>query len=959
VKFSAKLLTALAAIALLVVVALGSSGTVKATHGGTTHADGKVYLTNKWSALTTNANGFTSTEVGQKETYVGSGKTLYGTFIEKNSGGTAQQAIETNSNIVVVSIVDADQNLPVTKTATSSFGGTEGTTYNLGALAGAASVPIIDSDSDGLYTDEIAVVGATDTSPSAWAVTVTNVAQGIFQVFSADGSSVSQALTFTWKTSAVDTITGLVTVTSTSDIVGIKVDATETGTNTGIFRSEVTLIDAEVTGAVSATTSATAGNLKILNNGTITAQYEDKTPAGTTALQTTGTKISATGIAETTIPQIVISEPIHNAATQDRSPTFKGSVSDAAAGVKAKDGVLLFIDKQAEAKNTNVTPVDVTVGGADQNKPDVGTAVDGAASVAWNHTPTADLPASTTGDVDHIIDFQVRANDLAGNINWSDNDGDAGDNVATPEIGTATPGERSPAGRGAPHLVRVDRTLPSISSVSTGHYWDSTTNAVKTDRATSLEVEFDGPIDSSTIDNTDFEVKISTVAHVPSAAEVFSKKPQSVFLTLDTSIPTDNKPVISVKNTLADTAGNTTNAGSKAAVDKLAPVLTVALSGGAASDPDGLTKSDIVATVTSTESLTTVTVAVYTAASATSSEASVIPVFQGSNVWKATLKGSSLAATTQGGDKKSVYVSGSDTAGNAGTIGKQDIAATTGVVSYKLDKVKPTLSVTPSTTTRDPRPFVQLNFGEKVTVAAATFNKVDVLSSLASTDTQKYVYKPTADLTVGTQTVKATVTDLAGNEIKDLSATFSAKAKTKFSLALLPGWNFVSLPANPTDPSINAVVTNADVTTVVAYDSTAGVFTSAVRDGTTLGGALTTMDASTAYWVETTSSDPVKVELVKPQGAQLPPSVDVVIGWNAIPVIDTSGDAAVGDKAAGASLGKTFAAYFIGTKIQRAYEFDTLSDKFVEIAAVATNTADPVLGKAYWGFFTAAGTVLP
>jgi len=962
VKFSAKLLTALAAIALLVVVAIGSSSTARATHeSGTTHTNGAVYMTNKWSNLTTNANGFTATETaGAKETYVGSGKTLYGTFKEQSSAGAQQQQIQTNADVVIISIIDGDKNLPATKTATSTHvQNTEGQQYNLGALGGASTVPIIDSDGDGNMNEEVVVVGATNTSASDWTVVVQNATSGIIQVFSAGSSNVNQVLTFTWKTSAVDTITGLLKVTSTSDPTGITLNAVETGTNTGVFRAEVTLLDAEV--SANASTSTSPAKLKILNNGTVTATYEDKTPAGTTTLQATGTKIAATSKAETSMPQNVVSTPTNASATQDRRPAFTGTVTDSGSGIDVSQ-TLLYIDPDNEGKNTNNAAVNIADSNSEENKPNTGTAVDGASTISWSFTPAADIPTGISGDVDHIVDFQVKSTDLAGNIGYSDNDGDAADNVATPEVGTATPGERSPAGRGAPHTVRIDRTLPSISTVSTGHYWDAATSAVKTGKNTSLEVEFDGPMDPASIDAADFEVSISAVKYVPTDAVTNSKKAQSVFLTVGAEIPTDNKPTVTVKNQIADKAGNTTNSGSSAAVDKLAPVLTVVLSGGATSNPSGLTKADMIATVTSTEALTSITVAVHSATDAVTAESTVIPVYQGSNLWTATLKGSSLAASTQAGDKKSVYVSGTDAAGNAGTIGKKDDAAT-GAILYTLDKVAPVLTTTPATTTRDPRPFVQLDFAEKVTVGAATFNTVDVAAGLASTDTQKYVHKPTADLVAGTQTVKATATDLAGNQAKDLTKTFTAKAKVNFKIPLLPGWNLVSLASDPEDSSVNSVITSADVSTVVAYDAASGTFSSAVRDGATLTGALASMDSSQAYWVNTSSSDPIDVALAKPAGGTLPPAIPVVAGWNAVPVVDTSGAAAVGDAAAGTALStKTTAQYFSGTAVggsatlARMYEFDTLNDKFKE---VSTTTGSLDLGKGYLAYFTQAGSIVP
>ncbi|NQU96470.1 MAG: hypothetical protein HQ548_02340, partial [Chloroflexi bacterium] len=481
-KLSAKLFTVLAALALLAVAIVGTS---QATQAADT--DGTVYLTNKWSLLTTNSAGFADGgTILADETYVGSGKTLYATFIEKTSAGTSTQSIETNSNVVIVSVVDADKNLPIDATSTTVTTMTDVGNTQVIPVAQADS-PIVDADADGdVDTDDITLThngSATTTMAVSAVVPGSATTPGIVSVVVTSTTSDATTISLAWKTSAVDTLSA--TVKSTQDATGIAVTLTETASGTGIFRGEVTLIDAEVDGAVSTTTGG--NSLVILNNGTVTASYIDDTPASGGVDVT----VSATGVAETNAPQVTVIGPADAAATQDRTPTFSGSVTDSGSGLMLESSVLLFIDDGDDA--TNITAVDVTVASSDSNTPDVPTtAADGDASVSWDFTPGTALPTGfVTGTVDHLVDWQVRANDLAGNIGFSDADGDAADNLCPiASSPCAVPGDQvgegSVPGRGEPHLVQIDQKIPSISEAYTGHYWESTAaTPIRTaDRAT-------------------------------------------------------------------------------------------------------------------------------------------------------------------------------------------------------------------------------------------------------------------------------------------------------------------------------------------------------------------------------------------------------------------------------------------------------------------------------------------
>ena len=47
---------------------------------------------------------------------------------------------------------------------------------------------------------------------------------------------------------------------------------------------------------------------------------------------------------------------------------------------------------------------------------------------------------------------------------------------------------------------------------------------------------------------------------------------------------------------------------------------------------------------------------------------------------------------------------------------------------------------------------------------------------------------------------------------------FTVKDRSKTTVAMVPGWNLVSLPGEPTDGAIDTVITNTQVETVLTYD---------------------------------------------------------------------------------------------------------------------------------------------
>ena len=223
----------------------------------------------------------------------------------------------------------------------------------------------------------------------------------------------------------------------------------------------------------------------------------------------------------------------------------------------------------------------------------------------------------------------------------------------------------------------------------------------------------------------------------------------------------------------------------------------------------------------------------------------------------------------------------------------------------EVDEAAPTVTVTPGSdsSTEDARNRITFAFDEDeyafdsmttVTVTKAELKNVstkevtDILGSLITSDSKSYYYKPTSDLALGQYEVKVSATDANGNALTDSTSKFTVVERSKTTVAMEAGWNLISLPGTPEDTAINSVITNTETTTVLTYDpSIPGGWLTAVRDGDSLVGTLSTMDASRGYWVYQEDGDDIKTLIPGSTSGvqQVPPALTLVKGWNLVPMV--------------------------------------------------------------------------
>jgi len=470
-----------------------------------------------------------------------------------------------------------------------------------------------------------------------------------------------------------------------------------------------------------------------------------------------------------------------------------------------------------------------------------------------------------------------------------------------------------------------------------------------------------------------------------------------VYLDIDSTIPSNNTPTITLQGTIQDLAGNSTDAGSFIADDDIAPVITVTRSGGTGTGtgsegPDSLTKSNMVITVTSDENLNgppkiTITDLATdtdnnTAGIQTGPQAgynNAVGVAQGGNVWELTIPNGGIQ-----GDR-AVKVVAQDTETNETEVG--DLTTKAYTVDLIVDTTVSGGVMTPSDggSTTQSNPFITANFSpdqSTLSVKSATLDGVDVTSGVvASADKKKFFYQPTSALSNGSHTFQLKVVDAAGNE-HTVGPTgseykFTKTSRTDFVIELFAGWNAISIPSNPLDDSVGSVFSNSGVKQVIAYDASTpaqpwriaskvdGSFSSQTSPG------LTSVHAGHGYWVETSDFENQKVALQGPTGpGDARPALTTIPtgnGWNFVGVVDQSrvqtqsgdnGNSLNRPKSDGTADAVTFSEYLTGINVGRAYTFDTVASEF----RTANGTTNPnnggavadtvVIGDGIWAFIS-------
>lgn len=290
--------------------------------------------------------------------------------------------------------------------------------------------------------------------------------------------------------------------------------------------------------------------------------------------------------------------------------------------------------------------------------------------------------------------------------------------------------------------------------------------------------------------------------------------------------------------------------------------------------------------------------------------------------------------------------------------------------TFEVDVDAPEVAVEPSdgSTVKDQSPFIRLVFDEdeypgdtntSVTLDSAmltmpddTEKDVTAMFQAGTGDNIEFIWAA-SDLALGGYTLALTATDAAGNTLETSSAFTVAKRSAAISLR--PGWNLISIPGSlaPDKRGVNDVFTNGSIDIVLTYDAKKRNWFRATRqaDGT-LGQPgssleLSTVSSMTAYWVHATGVVTQSVDLLGASSQEPPVSIDLVAGWNLIPVRTTE----VGSDPVDAD------SYLSGLSWTRAYGYNNTTQVFESILPNSDATLSENSG--YWVYLREAGVLVP
>ena len=247
-----------------------------------------------------------------------------------------------------------------------------------------------------------------------------------------------------------------------------------------------------------------------------------------------------------------------------------------------------------------------------------------------------------------------------------------------------------------------------------------------------------------------------------------------------------------------------------------------------------------------------------------------------------------------------------------------------------------------------------------VTILSATLGGDDISGSLERLDDNSFLIAA-PNLAVDEYKIVIDAEDSAGND-NESSQTLTITERKPFVLNIRAGVSLISFPGDPVDPDINSVFpADHPVQEVITYNPTQpGLWFAAKRDETTgmLDGNLMTIAGGNAYLVRSASSKSVNVIIDRPSSHDLitPPQIDLVGGWNLVPVLDVSFQLKEGDEI-------SFADYFgPNDAINRVYGVNTVLNRLelVNGPTEADAEGDPlVVGKGYWVFASEATSIAP
>ena len=284
---------------------------------------------------------------------------------------------------------------------------------------------------------------------------------------------------------------------------------------------------------------------------------------------------------------------------------------------------------------------------------------------------------------------------------------------------------------------------------------------------------------------------------------------------------------------------------------------------------------------------------------------------------------------------------------------------------FNFDITEPELTPTPGdgATVTDARPFLLLNYDDKSTVSVTklTVDGTEQTEQVQVLGAKRFLYWPDS-LSVDSHDVAVEAVDAAGNKTGADEYSFKVAERATFDVKLIAGWNAVSFPANPMDPSVDSVFTEPIVDMIAAWngENPEAPWSIATR----MGGEWSThsdfatlgrITARYGYWVHAQGFVTQSVALIGKQNREDPTAVPADLveiptnpGWNFVGVVDQDGDQTQDNYGEALMNGTTevSAKDYLGSNA-RAYTWDAIRNRFDILEDGDTVT----IGEGIWVYY--------
>ena len=223
-----------------------------------------------------------------------------------------------------------------------------------------------------------------------------------------------------------------------------------------------------------------------------------------------------------------------------------------------------------------------------------------------------------------------------------------------------------------------------------------------------------------------------------------------------------------------------------------------------------------------------------------------------------------------------------------------------------------------------------------VDITAISLNGRNAMSMLARVSAGRFALVMNG-LELGDYDIEYMAVDDAGN-VGTFDFEFSVLERTPYELTVSPGWNLISFPGTPMDPSLGGVMPpGGHVSPVLAYQNGDWLTAVETEDGEWAGN-LTQFETGFGYWLFATTYATLNPVIPDPEQTSTPPTVPVKHGWNLLGVIDLFQNAAGTPPGANGGNGEADG-YFTSIPWRIAYTYNTVYARWVKAVPGADTDA--------------------